>query len=117
VQAGWAIAFDRVQGEGLSLARLQKTNVTLGVRQGGERMRQYADGVHRSLKNLLQEAGLPPWQRACVPLLWCDDQLVWTSGVGADAQYCARADEPGVVPVAHALQANGADSGIIASRQ
>ncbi len=31
---------------------------------------------HRSLKNVWQEAGVPPWQRDAVPLLFCGDELV-----------------------------------------
>ena len=34
------------------------------------------NGHHRSLKKLLQEAGIAPWQRAHLPLLFDDaDQL------------------------------------------
>lgn len=99
-QAGWNIAMNSMQGAGLSLARLNAARVELGVRQGGERMRLVKNGIHRSLKNLLQESVLPPWQRACVPLLWCDGKLVWVGGIGFDADYLALADETGVVPVA-----------------
>ena len=98
-QAGWDITLHPMQGGGLSLARLQATRVELGVRQGGERIRLVKNGAHRSLKNLLQESALPPWQRACLPLLWCDGQLVWAHGIGLDADYLALADEAGVLPV------------------
>ena len=97
-QAGWDIAMNPVQGAGLSLARLNAARVELGVRQGGEQMRLVKNGVHRSLKNLLQESALPPWQRACVPLLWCDGQLVWAGGIGFDTDYLAVGNESGVAP-------------------
>jgi len=100
--AGWEIAFNRVHGAGLSLAKLDAAQVELGVRQGGERMRLHNNGAHRSLKNLLQEAALPPWQRACMPLLWCDGQLAWADGIGFDADYRASAEEPGIVPLCRA---------------
>lgn len=100
--AGWEIALNPVRGTGLSLAKLHAAQVELGVRRGGERMRLTKNGVHRSLKNLLQEVALPPWRRACVPLLWCDGQLAWADGIGFDADYLATADEPGIVPLCRA---------------
>ena len=98
-QVEWDVTMNPVRGTGLSLARLNAAHVELGVRQGGERMRLTKNGVHRSLKNLLQESALPPWQRACMPLLWCDGQLAWADGIGFDADYLATADEPGILPV------------------
>jgi len=50
------------------------------------------------LKNLFQEAGVPPWQRDRLPLLFCGDDLVWAPGLGIDAHYQATADTIGVVP-------------------
>lgn len=98
-QAGWDIVMRPVQGEGLSHAKLAAGRVEIGVRQGGERIRLTKNGPHRSLKNLLQESAMPPWQRACAPLIWCDGQLVWVDGIGCDADYEAMTDEPGIVPV------------------
>lgn len=46
------------------------------ARRGGERI-QLPGCVHsHSLKQLLQESDIPPWQRARVPLLWRDDALL-----------------------------------------
>lgn len=106
-QAAWDITLNAVCGAGLSLVRLNAAHVELGVRRGGERMRLTKNGVHRSLKNLLQEAALPPWRRACVPLLWCDGQLAWADGIGFDADYLATADEPGIVPLCRATGVAG----------
>jgi tRNA(Ile)-lysidine synthase len=72
--------------------------VTLGVRQGGERLRLHKGGPHRSLKNLLQEHAIPPWQRERLPLLWCDGRLAWAAGIGFDADLCAAPGERGVLP-------------------
>ncbi|HET9033304.1 MAG TPA: tRNA lysidine(34) synthetase TilS [Dokdonella sp.] len=38
-------------------------------RRGGERLRLDAGGYHRELRHLLQEAGVPPWQRGCIPIV------------------------------------------------
>jgi len=84
----------RTRGEGISAARLREREVTLRSRRGGERIRIHAARPTRTLKNLLQEAHVPPWQRACMPLLFCGDQLVWVPGVGVAAEYQAGTDEP-----------------------
>ncbi len=64
--------------------------IRISTRQGGERVR-FAEGEHsRALKTWLQERGVPPWERAALPLvyrqgpggseliaigdLWCSDQ-------------------------------------------
>ena len=49
--------------------------VRVGFRQGGEWLRQ-TDGTRRTLKNLMQEHGIPPWRRARVPLIQRDGELI-----------------------------------------
>jgi tRNA(Ile)-lysidine synthase len=48
-------------------------------RHGGERL--LTGGRHRSLKALLQEAGVPPWQRNTLPLIHDDAGLLAVPGV------------------------------------
>ncbi len=102
-QAACEVAMTPVVGAGLSLEKLRAARVELGVRQGGETMRIVAHGPHRSLKNLLQEAQIPPWQRGCLPLIWCGAELVWVAGIGFDPGYAARENEAGVVPTQYVL--------------
>ncbi|WP_461571565.1 tRNA lysidine(34) synthetase TilS [Thiobacillus sp.] len=96
--AGVSVHMDAASGAGLKRAVLIAGEVTLGVRQGGERLRLHAGGPRRSLKNLLQEHAIPPWQRDRLPLLWCDGRLAWASGIGLDADLCAAPGEAGVMP-------------------
>ena len=42
------------------------------MRCGGARLQPDCRRPRRSLKNLLQEAGIPPWQRDGLPLLFCE---------------------------------------------
>jgi len=57
------------------LAENQRTiAVTIRFRQGGEQFTQH--GQHKSLKNLFQTAGLPPWLRPFIPLIYIEDMLV-----------------------------------------
>src|SRR5512143_352035 len=96
--AGVSVRMDRRTGTGLKQAALAAGQVTLGVRQGGECMRLHPGGPRRSLKNLLQEHAIPPWQRERLPLMWCDGRLVWAAGIGFEADLGAAPDEVGVLP-------------------
>lgn len=84
--------FQPVLGQGL---RLDGGPVSIRRRQGGERMRLDAGRPARTLKNLLREAGLPPWQRDVLPLLYLGERLAWAAGVGMDAACRAGPGQPG----------------------
>ena len=59
----------------------QAIPVTVRFRQGGERIR-VKHGQHTiALKNLLQEARIPPWQRQRLPLIYAHEQLICVPGV------------------------------------
>lgn len=96
--AGLDVRMAAVIGAGLKRAALAAGEVTLGVRQGGERLRLHTGGPHRSLKNLLQEHAIPPWQRDRVPLLRCNGRLLWAAGIGMDADSLAGPGESGILP-------------------
>ncbi len=49
-------------------------------RTGGERLKPFGTTQHRSLKNLLQEADIPPWERNRIPLLFHHDKLISVLG-------------------------------------
>ena len=92
------VVFEPVVGQGLKRSLLDSGKVTLGTRQGGERLQLHPGGPHRSLKNLMQEHAIPPWQRDHLALLWCDGQLVWADGIGQAADAAAAAGEAGIQP-------------------
>ncbi len=93
---GGRLVFERTTGQGLSLVRLTAAPVTIRLRQGGERLRPDCRRPTRSLKNLLQEAGMPPWQRQRLPLLFSGEKLVFVPGIGVDCEYQADGGEIGV---------------------
>ncbi len=95
---GATLVMKRRRGAGVSLAKLRTAAVTVRVRQGGESLRPHARRPRRSLKNLLQEARLPPWLRNRLPLLFCGDALVYVPGIGIDMAFGAARDEPGIEP-------------------
>jgi tRNA(Ile)-lysidine synthase len=91
------LIFRQTQGQGISLAKLQRAPVALRLRSGGETLRPQATAATRSLKNLLQEHRVPPWQRERLPLLYCGDELVSVVGVAVAAGFHASDFEPSLV--------------------
>jgi tRNA(Ile)-lysidine synthase len=93
------VQFQRLTGAGLAATQLAGKALVLRARGGGERMKLVANRPTRTLKNLLQEAGIPQWQRDLLPLLEWDGQVVWSAQVGIDCRFSAAADQPGILPV------------------
>ncbi len=91
-----ALRLRPVRGEGVRLDLLAQGRFSLRRRQGGERLRPAAAGPSRTLRNLLQEAGLPPWWRNALPLLFHGDDLVCVPGVAVDACALPARDETGL---------------------
>ncbi|MEM7257893.1 MAG: tRNA lysidine(34) synthetase TilS, partial [Pseudomonadota bacterium] len=51
-------------------------------RQGGEKIRLSTQPYRQAVKSLLQQQGLPPWQRCRLPFIWRGDELLGIVGVG-----------------------------------
>ena len=94
---GGTISFSQRKSAGINLSKLMEKSVIIRLRQGGERLRPDCKRPRRSLKNLLQEAGLAPWEREALPLLFSGEHLVWVPGIGIDCAFQAAAGEPGLV--------------------
>ena len=92
------LRFRRVKGQGIDGALLGKKSFQVRLRSGGERLRIDANRPSRTLKNLFQEAGVPPWERERMPLLFCGDELAWAPGLGVDAKFLSAGSAPGIVP-------------------
>lgn len=60
---------------GIPKARWQTSAVTVKCRSGGESIRLPGRKGSHSLKNLFQEAGVPTWERANIPLIYLGDNL------------------------------------------
>jgi len=91
------LIFTQVTGQGISLAKLRRAPVTVRLRSGGETLRPHPGAATRSLKNLLQEHHVPPWQRERLPLLYCGEELACVVGVAVAADFQAGDSEPGIV--------------------
>jgi len=92
------LRFKRVWGRGFDSSLLNKNSFQVRLRSGGERLRTDARRPRRTLKNLFQEAGVPPWERQRLPLLFCGKRLVWAPGLGVDAAFVSARGAPGILP-------------------
>ncbi len=68
------------------------------LRQGGERIKPDGDRHTRELRDLFQQAGMPPWQRAAVPLIHVGDELVAVADRWISARGVAIFDQAGTQP-------------------
>jgi tRNA(Ile)-lysidine synthase len=92
------VVFHSTKGAGIDMLKFRAQPVTIRARQGGERLRLAANRPSRTLKNLFQEAGIPPWERDRVPLVYSGEELVWVPGLGIAAGYRAAKARAGLVP-------------------
>jgi tRNA(Ile)-lysidine synthase len=77
-------------GEGIDSELIRNNRFEIRLRGGGERLQLHPRRPRRTLKNLFQEAGVPPWARERLPLLYCAGELVWAPGLGVDVRYRGR---------------------------
>jgi len=97
-ELGGVLRMARGTGPGIGLAKLKEHAVVVRARTGGERLQPDCSRPRRTLKNLFQERGVPPWVRDRVPLLFCGADLVWVPGIGVDCAYQAAPREPSLKP-------------------
>ncbi len=95
-ELGGVLRIRRVQGRGLSATAAASGPIEVRVRRGGERFRPDERRPRRTLKMLLQESEIPPWERSQLPLLHCNGALAWVPGIGVAAALRARQGEPGL---------------------
>jgi len=86
-----------VTGAGVACAALSAGVLTVRHRQGGERLRPAGRAHSHPLKKLLQEAGVPPWRRAALPLLYIGEQLAAVADLWVVADFAAAAGEKGLL--------------------
>ena len=95
------LAFRRAEGAGLDPSRAAAAPVAIRPRSGGERLQLAAGRPRRAVKSLLQEAGLAPWERRALPLVWCGDALAVVPGIGVDVAFAAPPGSAGITVAWH----------------
>jgi tRNA(Ile)-lysidine synthase len=81
-------------GTGISPARIAGRALRVTMRRGGERC--LLRGHHHKVKKLLQAAGIPPWERERLPLVYVDGELAAIGAYWVCDSVAARGDEPGL---------------------
>lgn len=92
---GGELRFRQAKGRGIALAHRP---LSVRLRSGGEKLQPDPRRPRRTLKNLFQEAGVPPWQRERLPMLFSGSALVWVPGLGIDARFQAPRGTDGMIP-------------------
>ncbi len=88
---------ERRGGEGLAVAKLGNGRCDVRFRQGGETIQPQGRREHHALKKLFQQAGVPPWVRDRLPLLYQDGKLLQVPGYWTAAEVAAEDSEEGLI--------------------
>ena len=91
------LIFSKKMGKGISLRKIENAKLRIKFREGSERFKPQLGRPHRSLKVMLQNIEMPPWQREQLPLIFMDNTLVVIPNIGVDANLQASIDEMGLV--------------------
>jgi tRNA(Ile)-lysidine synthase len=91
------LTFNKQQGAGLSLKKLEHVKLRVKNREGGERLKPDLGRPSRTIKRILQENDIPPWQRERLPLVFMDERLVAVPNLVVDAELKASSNELGLV--------------------
>ena len=91
------LIFTQKLGEGFALNRDKNIKLRIKFREGSERFKPHLGRPNRSLKVMLQNIDMPPWQREHLPLIFIDETLVIIPNVCVDAGLQASGDEMGLV--------------------
>ena len=92
---GGTLLFSQVRGSGLAL-KLGMSKLRISQRNGGENFKPNVLRPTRTLKHLLQEANMPPWQRESLPLVYWQDTLAYVPGIGISHELQAAPHEEGL---------------------
>jgi tRNA(Ile)-lysidine synthase len=92
------VRFERGRGKGFAALSSADVPWYFMPRAGGERIRLDMSRPTRTLKNLLQERGIPAWQRDQLPLLFHGERLVWVPGIGIAADHACPGAAEGFSP-------------------
>ncbi len=80
---------------GIAVARLQSARLEVRSRVGGEKLKLWSLRPSKHLKDLFAEAQIPSFERADLPLLWMDNDLIYVAGLGLEIRAC---DDPDLFP-------------------
>lgn len=82
-------------GVGIRVHLAEQAELEVRLRRGGERCRPRWNGRHQTLKHVLQQLGVPPWERAWLPLVYVNGELAAIADYLVFEEYAAQGAEPG----------------------
>jgi tRNA(Ile)-lysidine synthase len=88
-----------VAGTGGGLCALRAASPELRFRAGGESLKPHPGRPRKRLKDLCQEAGIVPWMRDRLPLVFVGAKLAAVGDLWTDADFAAAAGAPALAPV------------------
>lgn len=91
----WVLHAESARGTGLARAHLDAAVLRVRFRRGGEQCR--LRGHRHKVKKLLQEAGIPPWERSRLPLIYVGDELAAIGDRWVCDSYAAKPGEASLV--------------------
>ena len=83
-------------GQGIKASLCESLPVWVKFRQGGESCKIAPQTPTKTLKHLFQTAGIPPWERSHLPLIYIQNTLVAVAHLWVCTDYAAQAGEPGL---------------------
>ena len=87
------LIYQRVESSsGIPCEQWHKAKITIRFRSGGESIRLPHRSGHHALKKLYQEAGIPPWERAIIPLIYLDNKLAAVGEHWLSAEFYSAAN-------------------------
>ena len=94
---GGMLSVSQQTGQGIRKTAIADAGVRVTWRHGGERCHPVGRGHRHSLKKLFQEQGIPPWERARIPLIYIGDRLAAVAGLWVCEPFQAGPKESGLL--------------------
>ena len=89
------LIFEPATGDGIAASRVPATGFRVLARSGGERIKLELNRPHRTLTNLMREAGIPSTLRSAWPLIVDGNHVVAIPGVGVSVDWRCPSGGPG----------------------
>jgi tRNA(Ile)-lysidine synthase len=77
---------------GIPRERWRNSSITAKFRSGGETIELPGRKGHHSLRKLYQEAGIPPWERDLIPLIYLNEKLAAVGEHWVSAEFYCEMD-------------------------
>jgi tRNA(Ile)-lysidine synthase len=91
------LLFKPCLGKGISLEKVGSSILRIQNRKGGERFKPKRNQPTRTLKYLLQEMNMPPWEREFLPIIYSEDMLVAVPNYGVHHEFVTDKDKMGLI--------------------